>query len=405
MRTGRGTIPPLPAAPAPTILGAVLGLSIFLEQKGFALPTSGVGRTVGAAWERALGKTVVRRLVVPAGIRVVTVGGATLGGSGKTPLAIACAAELARANEGLRVVLVGHAYRATPGRARVVSPADPLAEVGDEALLAARELDRAPAAGGSSARVVVGPSRQAAMDLAARLADVIVVDGVAQIAPARAALSLLAVDADEPWGRAAAVPPWGDLRAPVDALVAVADHVVAVGGGGRDAAAPVPGLQVARALGRGASTGERLIRWDSLRTMRVGLLCALARPERVERSLARHGVRLVVVLRGRDHGPLPAVAVGAGHRREPQPEVDLWLATPKCALHATDPWLRTLSAPLAVLEHALALPPAIAAALTAVAQGHTLETSRNVSQNAAGATQMSPPGWRGVRGRGRGQHA
>jgi tetraacyldisaccharide-1-P 4'-kinase len=383
----------------------VLRLSVFLEQKGFALPTSEVGRAVGAAWERTLGRTVVRRLVVPAGTRVVTVGGATLGGSGKTPLAIACAAELARDNEGLRVVLVGHAYRGAPGRARVVSPADPLADVGDEALLAARELDRAPAARGSSARVVVGPARQAAMDLAARLADVIVVDGVAQIAPARAALSLLAVDADEPWGRAAAVPPWGDLRAPVDALLAVADHVVAVGGGEGDAAASVPGALLARALGRGAWAGERLIPWDSLRTMRVGLLCALARPDRVERSLARRGVRAVTVLRGPDHGPLTAAAVGAGRRREPHPGVEVWLATPKCALHATDLAPSALGAPLAVLEHALGLPPALAAALTAVAQGNTLETSRNVSQNAAGATQMSPRGWRGVRGRGRGQHA
>ena len=42
---------------------------------------------------------------------VVTVGGATLGGSGKTRVALACARELARA--GARVVLVGHAYRAT----------------------------------------------------------------------------------------------------------------------------------------------------------------------------------------------------------------------------------------------------------------------------------------------------
>ena len=44
---------------------------------------------------------------------------------------------MTRARAGARVALVGHAYRATPGRARVVAPDDALHEVGDEALVAA----------------------------------------------------------------------------------------------------------------------------------------------------------------------------------------------------------------------------------------------------------------------------
>ncbi len=94
-------------------------------------------------------------------------------------------------------------------------PTDPLDEVGDEALLASSELERLAGPSGRVARVVVAPTRAAAIDFAAGAADVIVIDGVAQTAPVPATLALLAVDADEPWGRAATVPPWGDLRAPV----------------------------------------------------------------------------------------------------------------------------------------------------------------------------------------------
>src|SRR5271155_2411411 len=97
-----------------------------------------ISRSLSLAWGEVSTRTLVRTLVVPGHVRVVAVGGATLGGSGKTPLAIACARELAR--QGARVAFVGHAYRARPGRARVVLPSDALDEVGDEALVAALEL-------------------------------------------------------------------------------------------------------------------------------------------------------------------------------------------------------------------------------------------------------------------------
>src|SRR5580700_9814061 len=152
-----------------------------------------MARATAQVWCHVAARRVVRSLEVPRGVRVVAVGGATLGGSGKTPLAIACARELAAC--GARVALVGHAYRARPGRARRALPDDGLAEVGDEALLAARSL-------GSEVPVVVAPSRSLAVAEAARQADVLVLDGVLQIAPVRAALALLAVAAVEPWGRA-----------------------------------------------------------------------------------------------------------------------------------------------------------------------------------------------------------
>ena len=152
----------------------------------------------------------VASLVVSDGVKVVVVGGATLGGSGKTPLSIACAKQLA--GEGHSVALVGHAYRARPDRCRVVSPADAVEIVGDEALAAARALQS------TGVRVVVGPGRQAALDHALRMARVVASYGVAQLSPQRAALALLAVDAAHPWG-AGFCPPCGDPRAPREALL------------------------------------------------------------------------------------------------------------------------------------------------------------------------------------------
>jgi tetraacyldisaccharide 4'-kinase len=337
----------------------MLAVSAFLEQGRFGPPAGRLGRAAARVLGTWLGRTVVRPLALPAGLPVVCVGGATLGGSGKTPLAIACAAELARIHPGMRVALIGHAYRASPRRARIVRADDTLAEVGDEALVAAQALAANEAGGRSRPFVVVAPSRQEAIDYAARTADALVLDGVTQTAPVRAALALLAVDAAEPWGSAGAVPPWGDLRAPVPELLRIVDRVVA-----------------APALTPGARLGAELLGWETLRPLRVGLVCALARPERVLWSLAGVGIFPAALVRTRDHGPGP---LAPGVRPPPGVRLDLWLATAKCAQHVAK---SGKFRPIAVLEHSAELPVDLVAALTAVSEGNRLETSRNVSQKA-----------------------
>jgi tetraacyldisaccharide 4'-kinase len=294
-------------------------------------------RYVSLAWAEVSARTVVRSLRVLRGTRIVAVGGATLGGSGKTPLAIACARELARG--GTRVALVGHAYRARPGRARIVSTFDPLAEVGDEALVAAQALEA------QGVRVVVAPSRSGAVELAARHADVLVLDGVLQLTPARAFLSLLAVDAEEPWGRAEAVPPRGDLRAPMAALLAATDMVVRIGERPADA----------RILSLGAERGGTIIPWATLRSLRIGVACALARPHRLLRFLARRGVTPVALARAGDHTDVPARALLG--------KVDLWLATRKCSFHVPS------HVPIATIHHELELDPSVSARLTSCMGG------------------------------------
>lgn len=291
-------------------------------------------RAASSLWGRVASRGVARPLRLPDGARVVTVGGATLGGSGKTPVALACATELAC--EGA-VVLVGHAYRASPDRARVVEPDDPVGLVGDEALACARLL----CAAGSAARVVVAPRRQDAVDFAATLASTLVLDGVAQTSPVRAHRALLAVDAEAPWG-AGACPPLGDLRAPRGALLDACDEVVAV----RDPLAPVVALPRCRfvdVVTRGVWLGTSLVGWPELRALRVGLATSIARPTRVLATLARRGVVPAEVAFGGDHAALEL----------PDALVDLWLTTAKCAAHA--PRKRhSEGAPLAYIDYTVA---------------------------------------------------
>ncbi len=302
------------------------------------------GRLSGPLTERlatllapTLSRALVRPLSAPSDLPIVCVGGATLGGSGKTPLAIACARHLAA--RGREVVLVGHAYRTRLRRACVVHPSDPIGLVGDEARVCARAL------GEGSARVVVGPTRQAAVDAALRLRprpDVLVLDGPLAVQGKGSArtLSLLAVDAEQPWGCGRVVPA-GDLRAPEEALRATAQHLVAV--------SAVP-------TGVRWSSGERSS-LGVLRARRVGLFTALARPERLVRALAQAGVVCSDVVSVRDHGPL-----GGARGRFCSTKVEAWMASEKCALHLEG---ARLSAPLAVLEQQLPLPDAISRALDA----------------------------------------
>jgi len=308
-----------------------------------------VSSALANVWGTIASRSLVKSLAFRGDRCVIAVGGATLGGSGKTPLAIACARELSA--QGVRVALVGHAYRAHPLRARLVRAGDDVEVVGDEALLAARALApfRVP--------VFVAPNRQAALDLALAHADVAILDGIAQLEPLRANLALLAVDSDRPWG-AGACPPRGDLRAPVVELTALSDMIVRVGKTENAGA---------RVIGEGAWLGARKLSWDEVRSHRVGLWTSIARPERVLADVVDAGVTPAFVVTHADHGevgdrPRAAIARAARDRG-----VNLWVCTPKCAVSASRN--RTLSlagVPFATLEHEVELDAALKAVLAGV---------------------------------------
>ncbi len=279
----------------------------------------------------------MRPLRIAPGVRVVGVGGTTLGGSGKTPVAIACS--MALAEQGLPVVFVGHAVGASPGPPRIVRGDEPVEQVGDEALVASRALR------GTQALVVVARTRQDAFDHAVSRGQVLVLDGVLQTTPRRVDVALLAVDPSEPWG-ARRMPPCGDLVAPPKALLEASDAVVVVD-----------------SESHGAWSDRVLKSWGQLRELAVGLLTSMARPDRVLASLQAQGVFPRAVVSAADHrAPGPALSRRAA-RLANRFCLDVWLATAKCATH----WgpVAPAAIPLLVIDHRVVLPHALVAFIVA----------------------------------------
>jgi tetraacyldisaccharide 4'-kinase len=279
-------------------------------------PGSRLAGLAAAAWG-ALAR-VERPLRIPAGVRLIGVGGAVLGGAGKTPVAISLARVLGSRAEP--AALIGHAYHARPGRPRVVLPGDPVSLVGDDALAAARLLE------GTS--VIVASRRQDAVDHAAALGHrVLVADGLLQTTPRRLDAAVLVLDALAPWG-AGACPPAGDLRAPRAALLSAADHVVALlpeGAAPSEALPPSALLLPSRIAG--VVTPAGLAPLASLAGRRLGLILAIARPRRIEDALARAGLSPAVTILLADH----AVPRGRTLARAERAPVDGWLTTVRCA--------------------------------------------------------------------------
>jgi tetraacyldisaccharide 4'-kinase len=276
---------------------------------------TGEGR---ATWARAvlelaalpllLGRTRSRWPSVPSEVRVVTVGAPSLGGSGKTPLAVACARALAA--EGARVTLVGHAYRARPTVALEVDEGTPVSVAGDEAHVAFAQLR------GTGVRVVVGPTRAAAMRFAAPGSDVLVVDGGLG---EPACLSLLAVGPE-------------DRGLALSLLARRVDLVVPT--------APSSHVEALDAEGQAVS----------LSGLRYGLVTAVARPDRVAHSLSAHPP--VVHLRLENHAPhAPHALLDRLTKRH---ALGAWVATEKGPLR---PGSRAGGRPVHFLRHTIRLSP------------------------------------------------
>ncbi|APR83740.1 Tetraacyldisaccharide 4'-kinase [Minicystis rosea] len=300
-----------------------------------------LARAAAAVWGLASARAVARPLALPEGVRVIGIGGAVLGGAGKTPLAIALARALAAMGEP--VALIGHAYRAAPEQPRVVRIDDDVTKVGDDALTAARALAE------SNAVVVVAPRRQAAVDHAASLGRrVLVVDGLLQTSPRRLDAAILTVDGSAPWG-AGSCPPAGDLRAPIAALRAAADHVAAILPEGVALAPELAGLRaipIPSRIAGAVDTDGRHRALDDLARLRVGLLVTIARPGRVMAGLAAAGVRLAEVIALGDH----AVPAPSDLARAARAGMDAWVTTARCATKLPR---RIGDAPVLALDHRL----------------------------------------------------
>jgi tetraacyldisaccharide 4'-kinase len=297
-------------------------------------------RAASDLWGALASLRVARPLDLPAGARVIGVGSAVLGGAGKTPLAVALARELA--GRGELVALVGHAYRAAPGRARLVEPRDRVDDVGDDALSAARLL------AGTEARVIVAPRRQMAVDHAAAIGcRAIVIDGLLQASPRRLDAAILVLDAAAPWG-SGRCPPAGDLRAPKGALLAAADHIAVLTTGTLPEGVPEGAIAIP-SVTRAAitATGER-VALSAFASARVGLIVTVARPGRIEAALRRAGITPDPVIALADHAYPSSSDLLRGERAE----VRYWFTTHRCAVKLP---AALFGAPVLALEHELSV--------------------------------------------------
>lgn len=151
--------------------------------------------------------------------KVICVGNLTVGGTGKTPIAIAIARALMERQQ--KVVILTRGYGARIRGPAVVHPqSDVAADVGDEALVLA-----------AAAPVVISQDRAAGAKLAESLgADVVVMDDGHQNFSLAKDLSLIVIDAETGFGNRRIVPA-GPLREPVKRGLARADAIIIVGNG------------------------------------------------------------------------------------------------------------------------------------------------------------------------------
>lgn len=299
------------------------------------------GRFVAHVTSPLISSRARKVLTVPSSrAAYVGVGGVLLGGSGKTPVSIAIARALAGA--GTRVALVGHGYAATSLRraraCRVVTPESPTSEVGDEARVAARQLDDLP-----DVRVVVGPQRLLAAVFASHVADVVVLDGAPFVrtdGPHARSLSVMAC----PRPRSA------DEARRFESLVRGADLVVHERAeASRFSLVDTRGLEVPLA---------------TLEGLRFGLATAIARPARASRALATFAPHVTLTLE--NHAELTSEDHLRAEALTRAARLDAWVVTEK------GPWLDRLAfagRPLFFLRHTVALPHDIVLRLGELAYG------------------------------------
>jgi tetraacyldisaccharide 4'-kinase len=310
----------------------------------------------GLAWlhRHAYASGLLRRARLPC--RVVAIGNVVVGGAGKTPAAAWVAANLARRGHRVALASRGHGRR---GREPLVVVSDGrrvLANVeaaGDEALLLAAHAPGVP--------VLVGSRRAWAgwRALSAFGADVLVLDDGFQHHRLARDVDLVLFDGARGLAGGHCLPR-GPLREPVGALRR-ADALGVVDG-------PLPEADAAR-LARVAPAAFRFEARRqpvALRALaggppqplalldgaRVGMLCGLAWPTSLRRSLEALGADVVAERCFRDH-----------HRYRPRDlrglarEAPLWVTTEKDALKLAPHWaadadLRVLAIEFAVEEPA-----------------------------------------------------
>lgn len=309
---------------------------------------------------RAHGAAYRRGLLRPARVscRVVSVGSPVAGGTAKTPTAAWIASHLHE--RGHKVVLASRGYGRS-GREPVSVVSDGrrvrgrLRESGDEPALLVGLAPGVP--------VIVGPDRAVVSlrAISAFGADVVVLDDGMQHHRLARDVEIVTLDGHVGLGNGWVLPR-GPLREPLAALRR-ADAVLVVDGplSARDEAwlqrfAPGARRAVARREPRflRALDGGAREPVAALRGRRVGMLCGIARPQGLRRTLEALGAEVVAERIHPDHHPYRAVDVrdlGSGPTGD---RPDCWITTEKDAVKILPGWvdptceLRVLGIRLAV---------------------------------------------------------
>ncbi|MGF1464338.1 MAG: tetraacyldisaccharide 4'-kinase [Maricaulaceae bacterium] len=172
------------------------------------------------AWLYQTGAQIRAGLARPrrAGPPVVCVGGATLGGAGKTPVALSLLEAFRAAGLEAHAATRGYGGRLR-GPVQVDAMAHTAAQVGDEALLLAHV-----------AQTWVSKNRFAGVRAAAEAgAELVVLDDGLQNPNVAKDFALLVIDGEDPDGNGATFPA-GPLRAPWPRAAARSDAIVVIGG-------------------------------------------------------------------------------------------------------------------------------------------------------------------------------
>jgi tetraacyldisaccharide 4'-kinase len=298
---------------------------------------------LGARAHRAvMGRTASRRGRLACA--VVSVGGLTVGGAGKTPFAAHLAFRLHQ--RGWRVVLATRGYKGE-GREPVSVVSDgsyirsSVVQSGDEAFVLAAHAPGVPVLVGRDRRVV-GHHAVSVFD-----AQILILDDGFQHHRLSRDLDLVCIDGSAGLGNGRVLPA-GPLREPISAL-RHADWLCVIDGRGPEDESQ-PSLEAAT-IETFESGGREVVRarrapraidsldrsrsmpLEQLRGREVGLLSAVARPSAVRRTLVSLGARIIAERRFRDHHAYVPKDLA---NLDPTP--DLWITTEKDAFKISPEW-------------------------------------------------------------------
>ncbi len=252
---------------------------------------------IGYTLHRRQGLARRRRL----GGRVVSVGNLTLGGTGKTPLVMAIAAEAVK--RGFRACVLTRGYRGDAGGTLVVSrghgPLTTCSEAGDEAVLMAERL--------RDVWIIKGADRYRS-GLAAAGMDLFILDDGFQHWRLHRDVEILTIDGADPWGGGRLLP-LGRLREPLRAMKRADIIVIKSAGQGDGGVEEVIRRHNSRApILRGEYRAAGLVNPGGeemplhvLRDRRVLAFSGIGNPGGFVETLVRAGASIAGLIPFRDH--------------------------------------------------------------------------------------------------------